>query len=98
MKISPTEIDILLESYPGILEAAVCAYPDERLGEKVCACVVPPPESGTPELEQINAFLLEKGLARFKLPEKILVLDRLPRNPMNKVMRSELEQMVKDHG
>ncbi len=98
MKISPTEIDILLEGFPGILEGAVCAYPDERLGEKVCACVVPPAAGATPELEQINAFLLEKGLARFKLPEKMLVLERLPRNPMNKVMRSELEQMVKQHG
>lgn len=95
MKISPTEIDILLEGFPGIQEGAVCAYPDERLGEKVCACVVPLPDADPPELEHINAFLQAEGLARFKLPEKILILDRLPRNPMNKVMRSELEQLVK---
>jgi acyl-CoA synthetase (AMP-forming)/AMP-acid ligase II len=96
MKISPAEIDILLEGYPGIQEGAVCAYSDERLGEKVCACVVPLPDGEPPELERINAFLLEKGLAKFKLPERLMALESLPRNPMNKVMRSELEQMVKE--
>ena len=54
-------------------------------------------ESDT-ELDRINDFLLEKGLAKFKLPERMLVLQSLPRNPMNKVMRSELEQMVKEDG
>jgi acyl-CoA synthetase (AMP-forming)/AMP-acid ligase II len=96
MKISPSEIDILLESFPGLVEGAVCAYPDERLGEKVCACVVPRPGSEAPTLEQINVHLLEKGLAKFKLPERLLLLEGLPRNPMNKVQRNELEQMVID--
>jgi len=98
MKISPTEIDILLEGFPGLADGAVCAYPDERLGECVCACVVPQPDSEAPSLEQINAYLLERGLAKFKLPEKMLLLDVLPRNPMNKVLRNELEEMVKVNG
>jgi acyl-CoA synthetase (AMP-forming)/AMP-acid ligase II len=98
MKISPAEIDILLEGFPGLLEGAVCAYPDERLGEKICACVVPRPDSEPPTLEQITAYLLEQGLAKFKLPERILVLPQLPRNPMNKVQRDQLEKMVIDHG
>ena len=95
MKISPTEIDVLLEGYPGIEEGAVCAYPDDRLGEKVCACVVPRPDADPPQLEQINTFLTGKGLARFKLPERMMVLERLPRNAMNKVVRTELEKMVR---
>jgi acyl-CoA synthetase (AMP-forming)/AMP-acid ligase II len=98
MKISPAEIDILLEGFPGLLEGAVCAYPDERLGEKICACIVPRPDAEMPTLEQITAHLLEKGLAKFKLPEKILILPQLPRNPMNKVQRDQLEKMVIDHG
>ena len=56
------------------------------------------PDSEPPALEQITAYLLEKGLAKFKLPEKLLILPELPRNPMNKVQRDELEKMVIDHG
>jgi acyl-CoA synthetase (AMP-forming)/AMP-acid ligase II len=98
MKISPTEIDILLEGFAGLADGAVCAYPDERLGERVCACVVPQAGSEAPSLEQINAYLLERGLAKFKLPEKLMLVDVLPRNPMNKVLRNELEEMVKKNG
>jgi non-ribosomal peptide synthetase component E (peptide arylation enzyme) len=98
MKISPSEIDILLEGLPGLAEGAVCSYADENLGERVCACVVPAPGSAAPTLEQLNTFLLEKGLAKFKLPEKMILLDTLPRNPLGKVQRHELEQKVKDNG
>jgi acyl-CoA synthetase (AMP-forming)/AMP-acid ligase II len=98
MKISPTEIDILLEGFPGLAEGAVCSYADEQMGERVCACVVPKPGEEPPSLESINAFLLEKGLAKFKLPEKMILLEALPRNPLDKVQRNELEQRVKEHG
>jgi acyl-CoA synthetase (AMP-forming)/AMP-acid ligase II len=98
MKISPTEIDILLEGFPDLADGAVCAYPDDILGERVCACVVPQAGSKPPSLEQINAYLLEKGLAKFKLPEKMILIEELPRNPMNKVLRNELEQRVMSHG
>ena len=97
MKISPAEIDILLEGFSGLSEAAVCAYPDQDLGERVCACIVPPDDSPAPSLEQINVYLLEQGLAKFKLPEKMLLIKALPRNPMGKVQRYELEQKVTDH-
>jgi non-ribosomal peptide synthetase component E (peptide arylation enzyme) len=98
MKISPAEIDILLEGCPAITEGAVCSYPDEDMGEKVCACVVARPDTSPPSLEQITAFLLEKGLAKFKLPERLIVIEALPRNPVGKVQRHLLEQRVKNHG
>jgi acyl-CoA synthetase (AMP-forming)/AMP-acid ligase II len=97
MKISPAEIDILLEGFPGLAEGAVCAYPDETLGERVCACVVAQPGTESIKLEQINTYLLEKGLAKFKLPEKMLLMDALPRNPLGKVQRHELEKRVKEN-
>lgn len=94
MKISPAELDILLEAFPGIREGAVCSYPDENLGERVCACIVPQELQHVPTLEKICAFLTQQGLARFKLPERLLLLDVLPRNPMGKVQRNLLEQAV----
>jgi non-ribosomal peptide synthetase component E (peptide arylation enzyme) len=98
MKISPAEIDVLLEAHPEIAEAAVCAYPDENLGEKICACVVAAAGGPAPGLASINEFLLKQGLAKFKLPERLLVLERLPRNPVGKVQRHLLQEQVKDHG
>ena len=95
MKISPAEIDILLEGFPGLAEGAVCGYPDPDLGERVCACVVPAPDGERPTLEEINRYLLDKGLAKFKLPERILYLEALPRNALGKVQRHELEEKVR---
>ena len=93
MKISPAEIDTLLEGFPSLIEAAVCAYPDERLGEKICAFVVL--KSGVDiQLEDLNNLLLEKGLAKFKLPERLEVIDALPRNPLGKVQRFALEELI----
>ena len=94
MKISPSEIDTLLEGFPGLAEAAVCAYADDKLGEKICACVVPQPGQEAPSLEAICDYLLQRGIAKFKLPERIAILPALPRNPMNKVVRSALQDAV----
>jgi len=91
--ISPEELDILLEGHPDILEAAVVGYPDKILGEKVAAVVVPH-RGKTVSLEDITDFLRSRGLAVFKWPEKLVTIDKLPRNPINKVMRSELKGMV----
>lgn len=95
MKISPAEVDILLEGLPSTLEAAICAYPDDDLGEKLCACIVM--ESGVPNisLEDVNGYLSSKGIAKFKLPERIAFFDALPRNPLAKVQRFELEEWVR---
>lgn len=98
MKISPSELDVLLEGMPQLVGAAVCAYSDDNMGERVCACVVPQAGQAAPRLEEINEFLLSKGIAKFKLPEKLLVLESLPYNPVGKVQRYKLEQKMKDHG
>jgi acyl-CoA synthetase (AMP-forming)/AMP-acid ligase II len=98
MKISPSDIDTVLEGYPGLAEAAVCAYPDPMLGEKVCACVVPAADTAPPTLEQLCDWLLQQGLAKFKLPERLVVMQALPRNPVGKVVRGDLQDMVnKEH-
>jgi acyl-CoA synthetase (AMP-forming)/AMP-acid ligase II len=94
MKISPSEIDTLLEGFPGLAEAAVCAYPDDKLGEKICACVVPLPGEDVPTLATICDYLLEHGIAKFKLPERIEIMSALPRNPMNKVVRTALQDAI----
>lgn len=94
MKISPVELDTLLETAPGVREAAVCAYPDQKLSERVAVCVVPSEPESPPSLEMLCAYLTERGVARFKHPERLEILTALPRNPMGKVVRGELQKTV----
>ncbi|WOJ92331.1 class I adenylate-forming enzyme family protein [Congregibacter variabilis] len=93
-KLSPSEVDSLLEGIPGLAEAAVCAYADPDLGERVCACVVPLADTNAPTLETLRGHLAEKGLARFKLPERLEIFAALPRNPLGKVVRGELRKQL----
>ena len=94
MKISPSEIDTLLEGFPGIAEVAVAPYPDDTLGEKICACIVTVDGREAPTLEAICDFLLAHDIAKFKLPERIEIIDALPRNPLGKVLRHELSDRI----
>lgn len=94
MKISPFELDSALEQHPDLLDAAVCAYPDERLGEKICACLVMKPGIELMTMEALQKHLLAVGLAKFKLPERIVAYDALPRNALGKVQRFELQDEV----
>lgn len=87
--ISPAELDVLIESHPKVREACCVAYPDERLGERVCALVALTPGSYL-DLEEICEHLKAQHIATFKLPEKLRVVDALPRNPLGKVLRREL--------
>ena len=94
LKISPMEIDVLLEGLPNSVEAAVCAYVDDRLGEKICACVVSAPQTPAPTLDQITQHLSNQGIAKFKLPERLELFNALPRNPLGKVQRFLLQDLV----
>jgi non-ribosomal peptide synthetase component E (peptide arylation enzyme) len=93
MNISPAELDDLLAAHPDLREAAVVGVPDEALGERVClaACLA---EGRDTDLAQICAWLRAKGVAVFKLPERMVVLDALPRSAMNKVLRNDLRAQV----
>jgi len=94
MKISPVELDVVLEEHPDLTEGAVCAYADDRLGEKICACVVLREGLTAPGLDTIQQYFLDHGFAKFKLPERIEVFEALPRNPLGKVQRFSLQETV----
>lgn len=89
LNISPAELDGLIESHPAVREACCAAYPDERLGERVCAVVALRPDQVL-TLEELIAHLKGRELAAFKLPEKLRIVDALPRNALGKVVRREL--------
>jgi acyl-CoA synthetase (AMP-forming)/AMP-acid ligase II len=87
--ISPAELDSLIEAHPNVREVSCAAYPDERLGERICAIVALKPGE-TLSLEELCAFLKTADIATYKLPEKLRVMDALPRNPLGKVLRRDL--------
>ena len=93
VNISPEELDEILTAHPYVAEAAVASYPDKIMGEKICACVVPVPGKDI-SLSDITSYFESRNIAKFKWPERIHILDALPRNPMNKVVRTELSQLI----
>lgn len=93
LNISPAEIDVLIESHPKVREGSCAAYPDERLGERVCAIVALRPDQDL-TLEELNAHLRAHDIATFKLPEKLRIVPALPRNPLGKVLRRDLADVA----
>ena len=74
-----------------IADVAVFGVPDERTGERVVAAVVPT-AGASPTVESIGAFLRAAGLRNQALPERVDVIDALPRNPAGKVLKRELQK------
>lgn len=96
LKIAPAELDELLSRHPLLEEAAAFPYPDRRLGEKVGVAAVPRPGAQV-ALADVVAFLKEHKVAVYKLPERLMLLDRLPRNALHKVLRRELAGLAASH-
>jgi acyl-CoA synthetase (AMP-forming)/AMP-acid ligase II len=83
-KISPEEIDAVLESYPGVLDAMTFGIADPVLGEDVAAMVVPANAQVTePELRR---YLLDR-MIQFKVPSRIFFVDEIPKTPTGKPVR-----------
>ena len=89
------EIESLLYRHPAIAMAAIVAYPDERLGERACAVVVPKPGMGI-DLPAIQAFLKEQKVAIQYIPERLIVRDALPSTPSGKIQKFKLREMLQD--
>lgn len=87
--IAPAEIDNLLSDHPAINEVAAFGVSDERLGERIGVAVVPR-DAAQITLEDVVQHLKSKHIASFKLPECVVSLESLPRNPMQKVLRQAL--------
>lgn len=92
-KISAEEVENLILSHPGVLIVACVPMPDPVLGERMCAFVIPQPGM-TPSLEDIVRFLLDKGIAKYKLPERLELVDNFPLSNIGKVSKFALTQLI----
>jgi acyl-CoA synthetase (AMP-forming)/AMP-acid ligase II/DNA-binding GntR family transcriptional regulator len=92
--ISACEIEGPLAQHPGVAAVALVGYPDVRLGERCCAVVVPVVGAAAPTLADLCSFLRQRGVAKFKLPERLHLLDALPMTETGKVKKAELRALV----
>jgi acyl-CoA synthetase (AMP-forming)/AMP-acid ligase II len=90
--IYPAEVERVLTACPGVLEAAALGVPDPTWGETVLAVLTCAP-GAEPTLEEVRVFA-GRHLADYKLPTRLLLLDRLPRNASGKLAKAELRRMV----
>jgi acyl-CoA synthetase len=93
VNIAPREIEDMLGAFPEIRQVAVVGLPDERLGERGCACLVLNP-GVTLSFQDMVDRLRAAGLATYKLPESMLILDALPVTPSGKVQKHEILRQI----
>jgi non-ribosomal peptide synthetase component E (peptide arylation enzyme) len=93
MNIAPAELETLIASHPSVADVAVVGYPDDLLGEKVCAVLVLRPGAEL-SLADLTKHLLAQQIATYKLPERLEIVEELPRNPVGKILKRELRSSI----
>jgi 2,3-dihydroxybenzoate-AMP ligase len=96
-KISAEEVENLILRHPAVRNVACVPIPDPVLGERMCACIIPH-EGGTLTLEELTRFLLDAGMAKFKLPERLVLMDDFPLSTFGKVSKKALVESLRASG
>ena len=89
--ITTAEVEDVLEAHPDVRHAVAVGYPDELMGERVAAFVE---ADAAFDVDAARAWFAARGVARFKTPERVIVLDRLPLLPTGKPDRAALRRAV----
>jgi cyclohexanecarboxylate-CoA ligase len=89
--ISAAEVEGHLEAHPVVQQAAAVGYPDDRLGEKVCAVVV---ASAPFDVAACRTWFESRGVTRFKWPERVLQLSSMPLLGAGKIDRAGLRALA----
>lgn len=92
-KVSVEEVENHIVAHPAVANVCVVAMPDEKYGEKACAFVIPR-DGCTIEFAELQEFLLARGIAKFKLPERLELVEAFPVSPAGKVLRRSLRDII----
>jgi non-ribosomal peptide synthetase component E (peptide arylation enzyme) len=93
VKFSPIDVEAIIDEMPAVMRSALVPYSDPVLGERACAVVMT--AAGTSlSLEDITQTLNARGIARFKWPERLQIVDEMPLTPTQKIMRGELKRQL----
>jgi acyl-CoA synthetase (AMP-forming)/AMP-acid ligase II len=89
-KIYPKEIEDLLSPHPQVREVAVVGWPDERLGETVCAYIRADGDAFT--LDELRAWLEPQKVTKYMYPQHLVFIDEMPMTPTGKVRKASLKE------
>ena len=92
-KISAEEIENLILSHSSVKNASCVPIPDPILGERMCACVLLR-ENARLDFDELKAFLLAKEIAKYKLPERLEIMQDFPLSPFGKVSKKTLTETI----
>ncbi|MFB8005694.1 (2,3-dihydroxybenzoyl)adenylate synthase [Nocardia sp. NPDC056000] len=90
-KVNAAEVEDYLLAHPAIAAAAAVGLPDELLGERICAFIVP--SGPTPALAELRSAMHARGAADYKLPDEVRVVGELPLTPLGKVDKKALARV-----
>ena len=93
-KISAEEIENLILSHPSVKNASCVPVPDPVLGERMCACVLLRDRNARLGFDELKNFLLGKEIAKYKLPERLEIMQDFPLSPFGKVSKKTLTEMI----
>ncbi|HUO72443.1 MAG TPA: AMP-binding protein [Solirubrobacteraceae bacterium] len=92
--IVPSEVEPVILRHPHVHEVAIVPIPDERLGERACAAIIPSEGNPAPTLEEIQRFLDEQGVAKYTWPESVEIFQEFPRTPSLKVVKRDVVKQI----
>ncbi|WP_321812266.1 MULTISPECIES: AMP-binding protein [unclassified Burkholderia] len=93
-KFGTEDIEQLLGCHPAIADGKVVAMPDPIYGEKACAFLIAREGHALPTVEELGAYLIAQGLAKFKLPERIEACNAFPTTRVGKLDRANLRSQI----
>jgi 2,3-dihydroxybenzoate-AMP ligase len=91
-KVAAEEVENHLLAHPAVHDAALVAMPDAYLGERSCAFIIA--RGAAPKTRELTAFLRERGLAHFKIPDRIEFIDQFPKTGVGKVDKRLLRERI----
>jgi len=92
--ISAQEVENILISHTKIIDVAAVGMPDDIFGERTCVFVVAQPGE-TLDLAEVKTFMHERGVAIYKWPERMVLIDAIPRNPTGKILKAPLRERLR---
>lgn len=92
-KISCEEVENMILQYPKVENVCLVAMPDEVFGERACAWILPKAGENI-TFAEVTEFLLKQNIAKFKLPERVEVVDEFPLSPAGKILRRTLRERI----
>jgi non-ribosomal peptide synthetase component E (peptide arylation enzyme) len=95
-KFGTEEVENLIRQHPAVTDVAVVAMPDEVMIERACAYLVVRQGMQAPNVKTLGGFLEQKGLAKFKFPERIELVDAFPVTRVGKLDKAALRTMIRD--